>query len=69
MRNLLERGDVVRAKASHRKGLTLFLPKLKDAEELFKWVKSDHSQDPEDIVFFRKYHDENCPCRTVPYWS
>ncbi len=69
LRRLVERGDIVMAKRSPKKGLTLFLPKLKDAEDLFKWIKSDRKQDPEDIISLRKYHDENCPCRTVSYWS
>ncbi len=69
LRKLEGRGVIVRTNASPRRGLTLFLPKLEDAKDLFEWVKSDHSKDPEDFVSLRKYHDENCPCRTLRYWS
>lgn len=62
LRNLEEEGEIVRV-ASIRKGITLVLPKPARVEAESKWTKAEPRKESDD--WFKKYHDENCPCRKL----
>jgi hypothetical protein len=60
LRKLEEDGEVSRTADSNRKRLKLFTPTREDVESELKWLKADPGKDSDD--WFKKYHDENCPC-------
>ena len=69
LRNLEGEGEVLRI-PSHRRGVKLLLPKRTERVEAeLNSLKSDQSRSKDYDDWFKKYHDENCPClKVVASW-